>query len=197
MSDSKHPERGDGLPSRTRAHRGGGRSVREGPPGRETALTKTTYRRNWVGIGNRAGTELDRFGMLLSDLGRIIGEVAILTPPFLFVLFLAPLGGPYSSVFELFLVAWPTMILVGTLLRGGWIAPPLTEVPGWVRLFPTLILLRLLYFNGTLVVAIYGGQVVANVTATIAIGLVWSLIVAAASMLLFPRVVDEWMARLT
>ncbi|MFB6189546.1 MAG: hypothetical protein ABEI57_06650 [Halapricum sp.] len=196
MSDSQHPGRGDGMPNRTRAHRGGGRSLREGPPGRETSLAKSRYRRNWAGIGNRTGTEKDLLGLVLTDLGRLIGEVAILTLPLLFYLAIAPPGGSYS-VFDMLLVAWPTMIVVGTLLRGGWIAPPLTDAPGWVRLFPTLILLRLVYFNGALVLAIFGGRAVASATEMAAVGLVWSLVVAAASMLLFPRVVDVWMARRT
>ena len=99
------------------------------------------------------------------------------------------------ALFETWLLALLTMIVVGTLVRSGWIAPPFTDAPGWARLFPTLILLRLIYFNGGLLVAIHSGSVVAVETGVVATGLLWSATVSALVTLLFPRVVDEWMVR--
>lgn len=195
MSDSTDPGRDDGLPKRTRAHRGGGRSPRSGPPGRETRAATSTYRSEFLGIGNRGVSEKDRLGALLADFGRIVGEIGGLTLPVMLYLPFAPFWGP-PALFETWLVALTTMVVVATLIRNGRIASlPFTDAPGWARLFPTLILLRLLYFNGTLLAAIYGGGAVAGLTGAVSAGLVWSLVVAATAMLLFPRAVDGWMAR--
>lgn len=193
MSDSTPSGRDDWLPNRTRAHRGDGYSPRRGPPGRETSAATATYRREFLGIGNRTGTEKDRIGVLLADFGRIAGEIGILTLPVMLYLPVARAWSP-NALFESWLVALTAMIVVGTLVRGGWIAPPFTDAPGWVRLFPTLILLRLVYFDLALLAAVHGGSVVASLTGSIAAGLLSSLAVGGTATLLFPRIVDEWMA---
>ena len=193
MNDSPEPGRDDGFPNRTRAHRGGGRSPRDGPPGRETTAATSTYRSEFLGIGSRGVSEKDRLGSLLADFGRIVGEVGALALPVMLYLPFAvwrPL-----ALFETWLAALTTMIAVATLIRNGRIASlPFTDAPGWARLFPTLILLRLLYFNGTLLTAIYGGGAVAELTGAPAAGLALSVVVSAAATLLFPRAVDAWMA---
>jgi hypothetical protein len=194
MSDSTDAGRDDGFPNRTRAHRGGGRSPRDGPPGRETGVATSTYRTEFLAIGNRAGTEKDRLGTLLTDFGRIVGEVGALTLPVMLYLPFA-LGGP-PALFETWLAALTTVIVVATLVRNGRIASlPFTDAPGWARLFPTLLLLRLPYFNGTLLAAVYGGGALVAVTGALAAGLAWSVVVAAGATLLFPAAVDAWMAR--
>ncbi|MFC5134842.1 MULTISPECIES: hypothetical protein [Haloferacaceae] len=195
MGDSTEPGRDDGLPKRTRAHRGGGHSPRRGPPGRETRAATSNYRNEFLAIGNRGGSEKDRIGTLLADFGRIVGEVGALTLPVMLYLPFTPAREP-PALFETWLVALTTMVVVATLIRNGLIAsPPLTDAPGWARLFPTLILLRLVYFNGTLLAAIHGGGAVGGVTGVTSAGLLWALVVGGTATLLFPRVVDEWMAR--
>jgi hypothetical protein len=104
-------------------------------------------------------------------------------------------GWALVALFETWLVGLTTMVVVGTLVRNGRVAPPLTDAPGWARLLPTLILLRLVYFNATLLVAIHGGSAVASGTGAVTLGLLWSIVVSGAGTLLFPRAVDEWMAR--
>ena len=193
MSDSPVPGRDDGFPNRTRAHRGGGQSPRDGPPGRETRAATSTYRSEFLGVGNRGVSEKDRIGSLLADFGRIVGEVGALTLPVMLYLPFA-VGQPLAR-FKTWLAALTTMIVVATLIRNGRIASlPLTDAPGWARLFPTLILLRLPYFNGTLLAAIYGGGAVVGVTGALAAGLAWAVVVAGAATLLFPRAVDGRMA---
>ncbi|OYR58285.1 hypothetical protein [Halorubrum halodurans] len=194
MSDSTRPDRDDGLPNRTRAHRGGGHSPRRGPPGRETSAATSTYRREFLAVGGRSGTEKDRIGALLTDLGRIAGEVGILTLPVMLYLSVAR-GRASVALFETWLVGLTTMVVVGTLVRNGRIAPPLTDAPGWARLFPTLVLLRLVCFNATLLVAVHGGSAVTGGTGAVVLGLLWSMVVGGVGTLLFPRAVDEWMAR--
>ena len=196
MSDSTEPGRDDGFPNRTRAHRGGGRIPRDGPPGRETRAATSTYRSEFLGIGNRTGTEKDRLGSLLADLGRIVGEVGALTLPVMLYLPFAVRRPP--ALFETWLAALTTMVVVATLVRNGRIASiPFTDAPGWARLLPTLIALRIPYFNGALLVAIYGGGAVVGVTDALTAGLAWSVLVAAGATLLFPAAVDAWMARRT
>lgn len=193
MGDSTESGKDDGLPSRTRAHRGGGRSPRAGPPGRETRAATTTYRSEFLAIGNRAGSEKDRLGALIADVGRIVGEVGATTLPVMLYLPFA-VWRP-AALFETWLAALTTVIAVATLIRNGRIASlPFTDAPGWARLLPTLIPLRLLYFNGTLLAAIYGGGAVADLTGSTAAGLALSVAVSAAATVSFPRAVDAWMA---
>lgn len=141
MSDSTTQGPGDGLPSRTRAHRGENRSPRRGPPGRDTRAATSTYRSEFLAIGNRAGTDKDRLGALLNDFGRIVGEVGFITIPVMLYL-------PFASwqplaLFEMWLVGLTTTIIVATLIRNGILSSlPLTDAPGWARLLPTLIPLR-------------------------------------------------------
>lgn len=98
--------------------------------------------------------------------------------------------------FETWLVGLATMVTVGTLIRNGVIASlPFTNAPGWARLFPTLVLLRLLYFNATLLAAILGGSAVVSTTGSIVAGLLWSLLVSSMATLLFPGTVDAWMVK--
>ena len=195
MSDSTETGTGDGLPNRTRAHRGPARSPRHGPPGREARAATSTYRNEFLAIGNRSGTEKDRLGALLTDFGRIAGEVGLLTLPVMLFLPFAEALAPFAP-FETWLVGLATMVAVGTLIRNGVIGSlPFTDAPGWARLFPTLVLLRLVYFNGTLLAAILGGGAVVSATGSIVAGLLWSLVVGGTATLLFPAAVDAWMAR--
>lgn len=84
---------------------------------------------------------------------------------------------------------------MGALIRGGWIHPLATPSPGWVTLAPSLLVLRLGYFNLTLVAAAFGGRFVSGAASRPWLGLLVSGIVATAATLLFPRVVDEFLGR--
>ncbi len=194
MGKSPNTSRDDGLPNRTRAHRGGGLSPRIGPPGRETGVAESTHRRGWAGFGGRGSTEKNVVGRLVTDFTRVATETLVLTIPTL--LALPPVQGlaPYD-VFNTWILAWIATLLVGTLVRGGWIDPPLTDAPGWGRLLATLLLFRLLYFNGTVLVAVGGGLVVATLAGAGSVAWPFALAVGALSALLFPAAVDGWMAR--
>jgi hypothetical protein len=69
-------------------------------------------------------------------------------------------------------------------------------------LSPSLLVLRIGYFNLALAVAAFGGLAVAGVVAAVTTGpvfgpvvaLCWTSGVAATSMLAFPRVAGEWLA---
>jgi hypothetical protein len=54
---------------------------------------------------------------------------------------------------------------------------------------------QIFYFNGILLGAIYGGGAIVELTGVIAFGLIWSFVISLITTLLFPSVVDKWMAR--
>lgn len=195
MSDSRDSGRSEGFQSRTRAHRGGGVKPRAGPPGREQHAAETTYRRGWFGWGKASQVEKNAFGVVFSDCYRVASEVIVLTLPVLWYLSFAA-GAANVGLFNAWLVATAAMVLGGTLVRGGWVHPPLTSAPGWVRLFPRLILLRLVYFNLTLLTVIYAALTVSQALDPGLVTIFVAAVGGAASALLFPRVTDEVMGRM-
>jgi nitrate reductase NapE component len=137
--------------------------------------------------------EKNRFGVFLHDVTRIYSEITVLSLPALFTIALYPVT-TFVDVTAMGLVAWMTMVLTGTLIRGGTVAPFATTSPGWVTLAPTLLVLRLVYFNLGLLVAAFGGLALAAVAGTAA-GLLWAGGFAAILMLYFPRSAELWLAR--
>jgi hypothetical protein len=87
-------------------------------PGRETAAAESRNRRTWYGYGKIARVEKSRFGVFLHDVTRIYGEISVLSLPALLVIFHYP-KTTFVDVTAMALVAWMTMVLVGTLIRGG------------------------------------------------------------------------------
>lgn len=194
MSDSPDSQRSQGFQSRTRAHRGGGVNPRAGPPGREPHAAETNYRRGWFGWGQASQVEKNAFGLLFNDFYRLAAEVLVLTLPVLWYLsFVADSAG--LGVFNAWLVASAAMVVVGTLVRVGWVRPLLTDTPGWVRLFPKLIALRVVYFNLALLLVMYAGFAVETVTGEPLAGIVVAGVGGTATVLLFPRLTDEFLTR--
>ena len=176
-----------------RAASGERSSRRRGPRGRETAAAESGTRQIWYGYGHLSRREKDGYGVFLHDVVRIYGEVSVISLPVLLFVWAYPTTA-FLDVTAMATVAWLTMTLVGTLVRGGWIQPLATDTPGWVTLAPTLLGLRLGYFNLTFAVSSFGGLALADVTGVGPLGLLWSIGVAALAMLLFPRVAEEWLA---
>jgi len=169
-------------------------SRRRGPRGRETAAAESGTRRTWYGYGRLSWTEKDGYGVFLHDIIRIYGEVSIIGLPLLLFVWAYPTTA-FLDVTAMAMVAWLTMTLVGTLIRGGWVRPLATGTPGWATLAPTLLVLRLGYFNLTFAVSSFGGLAVAAVTGVGPLGLAWSSGSAALAMLLFPRAAEGWLGR--
>lgn len=167
---------------------------REGPPGRETAAARSSERRTWYGYGSLTRSEKDGPGVFLHDTTRIFAEVSVLSLPALLSIMAYPGSGWYDAK-ATGLVAWLTMTLVGALLRGGWVAPLATATRGWVTLAPSLLALRVLVFNVVVSMAAFGGLAVGGAVGWPPAGVVWSVGVAALSMLAFPRIAEEWLAR--
>lgn len=155
-------------------------------PGRQTRPAYTTKRRSWYGYGKTAQFEKSGFGRFLHDTTSIFGEVSILGLPALLVV--TATGGPsYYGLTTAVLVAWATMVFVGTLIRGGWIRPLATDVLGWVSFSAALLGLRLVYYNAVLLLAGYGSTALADAVGVPALSLVTAAAVAAVATLAFPR----------
>lgn len=169
------------------------RNRRDHPPGRQTRPATTRTRRSWYGYGKMANMEKNAFGCFLHDVTYIFGEISILGLPALMIVTMTGTTGGYG-VTAAALVAWVTMVLVGTLIRGGWIRPLGTETLGWVTFSPALIVLRLVYYNAVFVAAVYGGVLVATAVGTPPLSLAVAAVVAIMAMLSFPTL-GERLAR--
>ncbi|QSG04147.1 hypothetical protein [Natranaeroarchaeum sulfidigenes] len=165
-----------------------------GPPGRETTAAESTERRIWYGYGTLGRAEKDPLGMFLQDVIRIYGEVTVISLPILLLVHILPAGVWYDATGAA-LVAWILMTLVGTLIRGGWVQPLATDTPGWVTLSPWLLVLRVLYFNVTFVVAAFGGVFLGAALGWTPVSVLWAGAVAILSMLFFPRTGEETASR--
>ncbi len=162
---------------------------RERTPGREADIAESSRRRVFYGYGSSTTVEKTGFGRFLDDTVRIYAEVSVFALPVLLYIMDYPAGGWFDAK-ATGLVAWSAMTVVGALIRGGWLQPPLTDAPGWVRLTPWLIALRVGYLPAILAASTFGGLWVAGV-AGVAAGLVWTVAVAVGGMALFPRIAEQ------
>ncbi|WP_019992068.1 hypothetical protein [Natronorubrum tibetense] len=168
-----------------------GRDRRQhGNPVRQTRPATSATRRTWYGLGKLSRAEKSGFGRFLHDCSHIFGDISILALPTLFAIVAAPGPGIYDAT-AAGLLAWMAMVVVGTLIRGGWIRPLATETLGWVAISPLLIVLRLVYYNLALSVAVFGGVWLAGAVGIPALSLVVALVVSVASMLAFPRLAES------
>ena len=170
------------------------RPDREAPPGRSIRPAYSRYRRTWYGYGRQARVEKSRFGCVLDDATYAFGDVSLAGLPVLFGIMVTGQLDVQGAT----LSAWATMVLIVTVLRGGWIRPLATETRGWVSVTPSLILLRVVYYNLTLFVATYGGFVIASsmgLSMTVgSFGL--AVAVGAGAMMAFPRLAERYAGRL-
>ncbi len=163
---------------------------RKQKPGRQTEPAYSSTRRTWYGYGSLARVEKSGFGRVLHDSSTLFGDISILSLPVLFVLMAAPGTGIYDATAAGFL-AWMTMIAVGTAIRGGWIKPLATDTLGWVSITPSLLVLRLVYYNVVLAVAAFGGSALATATGIGPLSLIFALLTAIVSTLCFPRLAES------
>lgn len=155
-------------------------------PGRRTKAARSTRRSSWYGLGTRTYEEKDRFGRFLDDLVFMFADVSLFG-----VVFLA--GAVRSGDLRPFglqstaLLAWLTMAVSAAVLRGGWVRPPFTPVRGWVSWQPSMLLLRLVYYNAALSLAVVGGVALAETTGTPGLAGAFAVAVSALGIGAFPR----------
>jgi len=176
--------------------------TRRGTPGRESAAARSTERQIWYGYGQLTRTEKSRFGVFLHDTTRLFSEISVFSLPVLLFVMEYPATGWFDAK-ATGIVAWLTAVVVGTLVRGGFVRPLGTSTPGWVTLSPSLLLARVPYFNVGLALAIFGGLRVEQTIPGLApmsgavgvvAGLAWAAGVATLLSLCFPRFAERWLS---
>jgi len=161
---------------------------------RDVRSATSDRRLTWYGWGKIARVPKTGFGQFLHDLARMYGDVSFSALPFLFLVWL-------SGEMSLFgfttatIGVWFSLVFVGTLIRGGWIRPVLSDTPGWVAVAPSMIALRLVYYNVAMAISVFAAVTIGSATlgplvipASIGLGVLVAV--------LFPRIADTVYDRL-
>lgn len=160
-------------------------------PGRNTKVARSRERRTWAaGAGSVSTVEKDGFGLWIDDLVYAFTDISVLSLPLLYVV-LVTSGTEFFGAKSAAMIAWMTMVVVAATLRGGWVTPLLTEIPGWLSLTPSLIALRFIYYNLVLAIATYGGGAIGATLELPLVSVVFAALVGGLAAGLFPRVGDE------
>ena len=158
-------------------------------PSRQTRAAESRRRQSWHGMGEGTASEKDRVGVLLDDVTYVFADVSVFALPTLaWVLTSADLD--WFGVKAMTPAAWIPMVLVGALIRGGWIRPVGTDVRGWVTMTPWLVLFRLGYYNAALAAAAFGGATLSAWSPLAAVGFAVTVGVIAAWA--FPRLAESF-----
>ena len=160
------------------------------PPGRQTKTARDRRRRSWDGDSFGAMTEKDSVGLFLDDIAYVFADVSVFAIPVLYWV-LVGTGIEWYGAKSSAMVAWLTMVVGGALVRGGWVTPLATDVPGWVSLTLRLVLLRLVYFNAALGAAVYGGIVIVSAGTPIA-SVPYAFAVGVLAVGFFPRIAETY-----
>ena len=164
-------------------------------PGRDTRSATSRRRQTSYGWGERTLKETDALGCLLHDAAYVLGDVSVAALPVLVYTVVTTEIGYFDAGSALF-VAWLATVAVGTVIRGGWILPLATEVPGWVSMTPSLFALRAAYFNCALAAAAFGGVALAVAGGVPPVSMVVAGLVAVVATLLFPAVAEAFYRKL-
>ncbi|QCJ46516.1 hypothetical protein [Haloprofundus sp. MHR1] len=165
------------------------------PPGRTTETAESRQRWGWSGHGEGAKVEKDAVGLFLDDVAYAFADISVSALPAILAVYMLgdirPFGARTAT-----LVAWLTMVVVAAVIRGGWVTPLGSDVPGWVTLAPSLVLLRFLYFNAALALAGYGGAAISGELALPLESVGFAFVVGVLSAALFPRLAEDVSRRL-
>ncbi|GEM_PF-612770 len=155
-------------------------------PGRDTRNATSSKRRTWYGYGTLTRTEKPPAGRYLHDVTFVFSDLSVLGLPAILVAFAYADPSPYG-VSAATLVGWLTMTAVGAAIRGGWISPLATDIPGWVSLAPTLLVFRLLYHNVAFLVIAFGSTWLAGQLGVAPLSLFFAMATGVLAVMLFPR----------
>jgi hypothetical protein len=161
-----------------------------GPPTRQTRAATERRRSSWHGLGVADRPEKDGIGVFLDDVVYAFADISIASVP---VLYLVAVGGTpgVPGVRAGVLAAWMTAVLVAALIRGGWITPLGSDVPGWVSLTPVLVAARVPYYNTLFASSAYLAGVVIELTRYHALSVLPPVVVVGAAIAAFPAVADR------
>ena len=160
-----------------------------GPPTRQTRAATERRRWAWHGLGTTAQADKDGVGVFLDDAAYAFAEISFLGLPALYAVMMRAELAYFGAKAGLF-AAWIAMVLVATLIRGGWLTPLATDVPGWVSLKPSLVALRLVYYNAVMGGAAYLGGVLAAAGHPL-LSVVGPVAVGAGAVGVFPALADR------
>ena len=127
--------------------------------------------------------------MFLDDVAYAFAEISFLGLPALYAVVVGAELAYFGAKAGLF-AAWMAMVLVAALIRGGWLTPLATDIPGWVSLKPSLIGVRLVYYNAVMGGAAYLGGAFAAAGHPV-LSVVCPVVVGAGAVGLFPAVADR------
>lgn len=161
------------------------------PPGRETRPARSARRSSWYGLGKTTTVEKDGVGRFIDDLVYAFADVSLAGLPVLWHV-ATTATNRYAGVKTAALVAWTTMVVGAAAIRGGWVTPLGTSVPGWVSVTPLLVVFRVFYFGVALAVAAYGGGALAVELALPLESVTFAATVAALAVGAFPRFAEEY-----
>ena len=163
-------------------------------PARDTRPATSRRRGGWYGYGKRLTTEKNAVGRVLHDTAYVFGDVSFASLPVLFVIYAGQDARPFGFV-TTGMVAWFAFIAAAVVIRGGWLTPLRTDVPGWVSLKPSLVALRLLYYNLALAVGTFGGVAFATAAGVASLSLAVAAAVSVFAALVFPSLAESFYHR--
>lgn len=163
---------------------------RDRAPARQTGPARSRTRRTWYGYGTLTSVEKSGFGRFLHDVSYVFADVSIPALPVLFAIVATASQSGYGPV-GAGLVAWATTTVVGTAIRGGWIRPLATPTLGWVSVTPSLVALRVLYYNSLLGLAAFGSVAVASAVGIAPLSLALAFLASLLGTLSFPRIAES------
>lgn len=159
--------------------------------GRNTKAAQSRERRTWAaGAGSVTTIEKDGFGLWIDDIVYAFTEISVTSLPILYIV-LTTAGIEFFGAKNAAMIAWMTMVVVAGTIRGGWVTPLATDVPGWVSMTPSLIVLRLIYYNLVLAVTTYAGGMIGTTLALPLVSVIFAILVAGLAAGIFPRIADE------
>ncbi|GAA0245923.1 hypothetical protein ACFFQF_05065 [Haladaptatus pallidirubidus] len=160
-------------------------------PARDTKKARNSRRGTWYGHGQTTTVEKDGVGRFIDDVVYTFADVSLVSMPLLVFVAISA-NTTHFGVKNSAMIAWVTMVVGAAMIRGGWVMPLGTDVPGWVSLSPSLVLLRLCYYNLALALAAYGGGAIAETLSLPLISVLFTFLFAAIAIGVFPRVADEF-----
>lgn len=166
----------------------------EDAPGRDTRPAYSRRRRTWYGLGHITSAEKDPIGCYLHDVVTVFTDISVLSLPALYVVSRTPEDG-YFGVVSSALVVWMTMTVVAAAIRGGWVRPLATDTLGWVSITPSLVGLRIVYYNAVLLGASFGSVAIVGALGVPRASLALAFAIGLGSVLAFPRLGESFVRR--
>lgn len=141
-------------------------------------------------MGTLTRAEKSGFGRFLDDVTYIFADVTVSSLPALLYVWANEPDSELALTAPA-LAAWTTMVVVGTLIRGGWITPVGSKTLGWVSTRLSLLGARLVYFNLVLLTSVYGSFGLAALIGIDGLVVPVAVAIGATATLAFPRIADE------